>query len=120
MVKHLQGKTISNLEFQCMLARHYASNSFWTLEICSFVLNIAYLKEILLHLFYSKKKSAAEAHSILVETYADNALSETTCIEWFRRFKINDFEEDKEYSGTSKKFEEKEWRNYLIKTHVRR
>ncbi|GFT98581.1 mariner Mos1 transposase [Trichonephila clavipes] len=58
-------------------------------------------------------KSAAEAHSILVETYADNALSETTCIEWFRRFKINDFEEDKEYSGTSKKFEEKELEELL-------
>ncbi|KAG5307577.1 MOS1T transposase, partial [Pseudoatta argentina] len=45
-------------------------------------------------------KSAAEAHRILVQTYGDDALSDTTCRDWFRRFKNNDFElEDKERSG---------------------
>ncbi|KAG5315597.1 MOS1T transposase, partial [Pseudoatta argentina] len=48
-------------------------------------------------------KSAAEAHRILVQTYGDNALSDTTCRDWFRRFKNNDFQlEDKERSGAPK------------------
>ncbi|KAG5318788.1 MOS1T transposase, partial [Pseudoatta argentina] len=55
------------------------------------------------------KKSAAEAHRILVQTYGDNALSDTTCRDWFRRFKNNDFQlEDKERSGAPKKFQDKE------------
>ncbi|EFN77431.1 hypothetical protein EAI_13541, partial [Harpegnathos saltator] len=46
-----------------------------------------------------QKKSAAETHRILVETYGDYALLETTCRDWFRRFKNNDFDvEDKERS----------------------
>ena len=55
------------------------------------------------------KKSAAETHRILVETFGDHALSETTCRDWFRRFKNNNFGvEDKERSGAPKKFENKE------------
>ena len=62
----------------------------------SFVPNKVYLRGILLHYFF-QKKSAAEALRILVETYGDNALSETTRRDWFRLFKNNDFElEDKE------------------------
>ncbi|GBN14931.1 Mariner Mos1 transposase [Araneus ventricosus] len=39
---------------------------------------------------------ATEAHRILVETYGDHALSETTCRGWCRCFKNNDFDvEDK-------------------------
>ncbi|EFN89521.1 hypothetical protein EAI_13198, partial [Harpegnathos saltator] len=38
------------------------------------------------------KKSAAEVHRILVETYCDHALSEATCRNWFRRLKNNDFD----------------------------
>ncbi|KAG5323389.1 MOS1T transposase, partial [Pseudoatta argentina] len=50
--------------------------------------------------YFIQKKSAAEAHRILVQTYGDNALSDTTCRDWFRRFKNNDFQlEDKERSG---------------------
>ncbi|KAG5313576.1 MOS1T transposase, partial [Pseudoatta argentina] len=60
------------------------------------------------------KKSAAEAHRILVQTYGDNALSDTTCRDWFRRFKNNDFElEDKERSGAPKKFQDKELEQLL-------
>jgi len=67
-----------------------------------------YLRGILLH-YFILKKSAAEVHRILVETYGDHALSETTCRDWFRRFKNNDFDvEDKERSGAPKKFEDKE------------
>ncbi|EFN83814.1 Histone-lysine N-methyltransferase SETMAR, partial [Harpegnathos saltator] len=68
-----------------------------------------YSRGILLHYFF-QNKSAAEAHRILVETYGSNhALSETTCRDWFRRFKNNDFDvEDKERSGAPKKFEDEE------------
>jgi len=56
-------------------------------------------------LFYLK--SAAETYRILVKTYGDHALSETTYRDWCRRFKNNDFDvEDKERSGATKKFED--------------
>ncbi|KAG5327632.1 MOS1T transposase, partial [Pseudoatta argentina] len=55
-----------------------------------------------------------EAHRILVQTYGDNALSDTTCRDWFRRFKNNDFQlEDKERSGAPKKFQDKELEQLL-------
>ncbi|KAG5322591.1 MOS1T transposase, partial [Pseudoatta argentina] len=65
-------------------------------------------------------KSAAEAHRILVQTYGDNALSDTTCRDWFRRFKNNDFElEDKERSGAPKKFQDKELEQLLDEKYYR-
>ncbi|KAG5322814.1 MOS1T transposase, partial [Pseudoatta argentina] len=78
-----------------------------------FVPNKVYLRGILLH-YFIQKKSAAGAHRILVQTYNDNALSDTTCRDWFRRFKNNDFElEDKERSGAPKKFQDKELEQLL-------
>ncbi|KAG5319288.1 MOS1T transposase, partial [Pseudoatta argentina] len=78
-----------------------------------FVPNKVYLWGILLH-YFIQKKSAAEAHRILVQTYDDNALSDTTCRDWFRRFKNNDFQlEDKERSGAPKKFQDKELEQLL-------
>ncbi|KAG5311890.1 MOS1T transposase, partial [Pseudoatta argentina] len=78
-----------------------------------FVPNKVYLRAILLH-YFIQKKSAAEAHRILVQTYGDNALSDTTCRDWFRRFKNNDFQlEDKERSGAPKKFQDKELEQLL-------
>jgi len=66
------------------------------------------LRGILLHYFIFKK-SAAEAHRILVETYDDHALFETTCIDWFRCSKNNDFDaEGIKRSGVPKKFEDEE------------
>lgn len=71
------------------------------------------MRGILLH-YFIQKKSAAEAHRILVETYGDNALSNTTCRDWFRRFKNNDFEiEDKDRSGAPKKFEDEKLEELL-------
>ena len=68
----------------------------------TFVPTKLYLRIILLHNFIPNK-SAAEAYRILVETYGDNALSDTTCRHWFRRFKNNDFKlVDKERSGAPK------------------
>ncbi|GFW67653.1 uncharacterized protein TNCV_3445251 [Trichonephila clavipes] len=38
------------------------------------------------------KKSAAEAHRMLSNTYGEAAISERTCREWFQRFKNGDFD----------------------------
>ena len=79
----------------------------------TFVPNKVYLRGIFLHQFI-RNKSAAQAHRILVETYGDNALSDTTCRDWFRRFKNNDFKlEDKGRSGAQKKYEDKELEEIL-------
>ena len=79
----------------------------------TFVPNKVYLRRILLQ-YFIQNKSAAEAHRILVETYGDNALLDTTCRNWFRGFKNNDFKlQDKERSGASKKFEDKQLEEIL-------
>ena len=65
----------------------------------NFVPKKVYLRGILLK-YFIQKKSAAEAHGILIETYGDHVLSEATCRDWLRCFKNNDFDfEDKELSG---------------------
>ena len=86
----------------------------------TFVLNKPYLRGILLH-YFIQNKSATETHRILVETCGDNALSDTTCRDWFRRFKNNDLKlEDKERSGAPKNVKTKNWRKYSMKTDLRR
>ncbi|KAG5327623.1 MOS1T transposase, partial [Pseudoatta argentina] len=60
------------------------------------------------------KKSAAEAHRMLVEVYGDTAPTDKSCREWFRRFKDGDFSvEDKPRFGQPKKFEDKELETLL-------
>ena len=74
-----------------------------------FIPKKVYLQGILLH-YFIQKKSAAEALRILVETYANHALLEATCRDWFRHFKNNDFDvEDKKHSSAPKKFENEEF-----------
>jgi len=51
------------------------------------------------------KKSAAEAHRMLSNTYGETAISERTCREWFQRFKNGDFDVEDRHSG-EKVFEE--------------
>jgi len=66
-----------------------------------------HLREILIFCF-NWKKSAAEAHRMLVEVYGDTAPTDRSW-EWFRHFKDGDFSvEDKPRSGQPKKFEDKE------------
>ena len=55
--------------------------------------NNRHLPEVLIFFFHSKK-TAAKAHRELQEVYGDAALSETTCRDWFRRFKDGDFDVD--------------------------
>ena len=56
---------------------HQSVNDFVFHSMSDFVPKKVYFQGILLH-YFIKKKSAAEAHRILVETYSDHALSETT------------------------------------------
>ena len=66
------------------------------------------MREVLIFCF-NWKKSAAEAHRMLVEVYGDTASTDKLCREWFRRFKDGDFSaEDKPCSRQPKKFEDKE------------
>ena len=74
----------------------------------NFVLIKQHLREVLIFCF-NWKKSAAEAHRMLVEVYGDTAPTDKSCKEWFRRFKDGNFSvEDKPRSGQPKKFEDKE------------
>lgn len=73
-----------------------------------FVPNNCHLREVLLFFFYLKK-TAAEAHRELQKVYGDAALSETTCRDWFRRFKDGDFDiDDRSREGRPKTFEDAE------------
>lgn len=66
----------------------------------------SHFRHSLLFLFDSNK-TAAEARRMLVETYGESAPSNTTCKEWFQRFKDGNFDlEDKERSGQPKKFQD--------------
>jgi len=79
-----------------VIAPEYKQLFFHSVKPVEFRAQKEYLRGILLY-YFIKKKSAAEAHRILVETYSDHALSETTCRDWFRRFKNNNFDvEDEE------------------------
>ena len=71
-----------------------------------FVPNNRHLQEVLIFFFYSKK-TAVEAHRELQKVYGDAALSETTCRDWFRRFKDCDFDvDDHTREGRPKTFED--------------
>ncbi|GFW64083.1 mariner Mos1 transposase [Trichonephila clavipes] len=63
--------------------------------------NSRHLWEVLIFCF-NMKKSAAEAHRMLSNTYGEAASSERTCREWFQRFKNGDFEVDQHGGGREK------------------
>ena len=64
------------------------------------------MREALLFCF-NLKKSAAESHRMLVKVYSDNALSETTCRDWFRRFNNDNFDlSDKKRENRPRKVED--------------
>ena len=60
--------------------------------------NSRHLREVLIFCF-NMKKSAAEAHRMLSNTYGEAAISERTCREWFQRFKNGDFDVEDRHSG---------------------
>ena len=70
-----------------------------------FVPNNRHLREVLIFFIHSKK-TAAEAHRELQKVYGDATLSETTCRDWFHRFKDGDLDvEDRPREGWPKTFE---------------
>ena len=73
-----------------------------------FVPNNRHLWEVLIFFFHSKK-TAAEAHRELQKVHGDVALNETTCRDWFCRFKDGDFDIDHlPREGRPKTFEDAE------------
>ena len=71
-----------------------------------FVENNRHLREVLIF-FFRSKKTAAEAHRELQKVPGDSALSETTCRDWFCRFKEGDFDvDDRPREGRPKTFED--------------
>jgi len=85
---------------------HTKTLVFTVFEMSNFVLT-KHLREVLIFCF-NWKKSAVEAHRMLVEVYDDTAPTNKSCREWFQRFKDRDFSvEDKPHSEQSKKFEDK-------------
>jgi len=80
----------------------------------SFEPNKRHLRELLIY-FFNLKKSAAETHRLLVETYGNAALSERSCREWFQKFKNGEFNvEDKERSGSRKCMKTRNWKDGLL------
>ena len=65
--------------------------------------------------FFNSKKSTAESHRLLSETYGDYTPSIKTHEHWFGRFKSYDFDtEDNERPGHPKKIENEERSQYFI------
>jgi len=65
---------------------HTKTLIFTVFEMLNFILIKQYLREVLIFCF-TWKKSAAEAHRMLVEVYSDTAPTDKSYREWFRRFK---------------------------------
>ena len=92
---------------------HKKTLFFTVLNMSNLVLTKHQSQEVVVYCF-NWKKSVAEAQRMLVEVYGDNAPTDKSCREWFRRFKNGDFRvEDKPRCGQSKKFEHKELETLL-------
>ncbi|GFU99194.1 mariner Mos1 transposase [Trichonephila clavipes] len=74
--------------------------------------NSRHLREVLIFCF-NMKKSAAEAHRMLSNTYGEAVISERTCREWFQRFKNSDFEVYQHGGGREKVFDDAEFEALL-------
>ena len=70
-----------------------ASFTFGCVKMSDFMPNNCHLGEVLIFFLHSKK-TAAEVHRELQKVYGDASLSETTCHDWFRRFRSGDFDVD--------------------------
>ncbi|GBP70287.1 Mariner Mos1 transposase [Eumeta japonica] len=71
--------------------------------------NKRHLWELFIY-FFNLKKTAAEAHRLLAESYNEATLSEKTCREWFQKFKNSDFDvENKDANGGPKIYDDGEF-----------
>ena len=83
-----------------------ASYTFGCVQMSNFVPNNRHLREVLIFFFHSKNM-AAGAYRELQKVYRDAAPSETTCRDWFRRFKDGDFDvDDRPREGRPKIFKD--------------
>ena len=48
---------------------------------------------------YHLKKTAAESHRMLVESYGEHALGKSQCFEWFKKFRSDNFDARNEERG---------------------
>ena len=68
--------------------------------------NKRHLREHLIY-FFNLKKSATEAHRLLIETFFEASLNDRSCRNCFQKFKNGEFDiEDKERSGKLKVYED--------------
>jgi len=79
--------------------------------------NKHHLRELLIY-FFNLKKSAAEAHRLLVEAYGDAALSERSH-EWFQKFKNGEFDVENVAKGR-KCTKTRNWKHYWMKIRAKR
>jgi len=80
------------------------------MKMSSFEPNKHHLRELLIY-YFNLKKSAAEAHRLLVEAYDDATLSERSCREWFQKFN-GEFDVE-ERNGRPKVYEDAELKALL-------
>lgn len=72
----------------------------------SFLPKKEHMREALLFCF-NLKKSAADSHRMLLEAYSNSTLSESTCRDWFHRFKDENYDlSDKKRENRPKKVED--------------
>ena len=85
----------------------------------SFKPNKRHLRELLIY-FFDLKKSAAEAHRLLVEAYDDAALSERSC-EWFKSLKtVKLTSKTKNVAEGRKCTKTRNWKHYWMKIRAKR
>ena len=81
--------------------------------------NKRHLRELLIY-FFNLKKSAAEAHRLLVEVY-DAALSERSCREWFQSLRtMNLTSKTKNVAEDRKCTKTRNWKHYWMKIRAKR
>jgi len=76
----------------------------------SFEPNKRHLRELLIY-FFNLKKSAAEAHRLLVESYGDAALSERSVVSGFKRM-VNLTSKTKNVAEGRKCTKTRDWKHY--------
>ena len=75
--------------------------------------NKRHLRKLLIY-FFNLKKSAAEAHRLLLEIYGEAAFSEKSCHKWFQRIKNGELDiEDKEHMAEGRRCTKtRNWKHY--------
>jgi len=69
-------------------------------------------KKCIRHCLLFSKKSAADAHKIICETYNENIITIRTCEKWLKRFKNSDFNSNNKERFERPAVEEDElWKN---------